>query len=244
MSKRKILLLAMSVIMIAILAVGGTLAYFTSEDQADNVFTMGNVEIDLEENFDEDEADLEPGIAITKQVWIENTGSNDVYVRAHIAIPTNMDAQDPTKSGKDVMEYLHFVYGTDANWSWDKANGTDNFYTAKIDDVDYNVYVVTYQKALAADEKTGNAIEKVVLDVNVDGESNREGGKVVSYTYSDKNGHEVTLPIELVEEELAQVLIKVYAEGAQTGTFNNAYTALDTVFGVPGSAGYVAPWNK
>ena len=58
MSKRKILLLAMSIIMIAILAIGGTLAYFTAEDSADNVFTMGNVDIELEENFGEEIAKM------------------------------------------------------------------------------------------------------------------------------------------------------------------------------------------
>lgn len=47
MSKRKILTLALSLCMVAILAVGGTLAYFTDADQADNVFTVGNVKIDL-----------------------------------------------------------------------------------------------------------------------------------------------------------------------------------------------------
>jgi predicted ribosomally synthesized peptide with SipW-like signal peptide len=49
MTKRKILLLAMSLCMVAILAVGGTLAYFTDTDNADNVFTIGHVNIALNE---------------------------------------------------------------------------------------------------------------------------------------------------------------------------------------------------
>ena len=53
MTKRKILLLAMALCMVAILAVGGTLAYFTAEDSADNVFTMGYVDIELEETFEQ-----------------------------------------------------------------------------------------------------------------------------------------------------------------------------------------------
>ncbi len=47
MSKRKILALASAVCMVAILAIGGTLAYFTSTDTETNTFTVGGVAIDL-----------------------------------------------------------------------------------------------------------------------------------------------------------------------------------------------------
>lgn len=47
MSKRKILSTALTLCMIAILAVGGTLAYFTDTDFANNTFTVGNVNIKL-----------------------------------------------------------------------------------------------------------------------------------------------------------------------------------------------------
>ena len=94
MTKRKILLLAMSLCMVAILAVGGTLAYFTAEDSADNVFTMGYVDIELEETF-EQFSDLVPGLDINKDVYVKNTGSNPAYVRVHIAIPEIMDDGDP-----------------------------------------------------------------------------------------------------------------------------------------------------
>lgn len=49
MSKRKILTLALSLCMVAILAVGGSLAYLTDTDNATNVFTVGNVQIKLNE---------------------------------------------------------------------------------------------------------------------------------------------------------------------------------------------------
>ena len=45
MNKRKILLLASTLMMVAVLAVGGTLAYFTDTDNAVNTFTVGNVDI-------------------------------------------------------------------------------------------------------------------------------------------------------------------------------------------------------
>lgn len=56
MSKRKILVLALTIAMAAILAIGGTLAYFTDMDADTNVFTVGNVKIEqIEKQRKEDE---------------------------------------------------------------------------------------------------------------------------------------------------------------------------------------------
>lgn len=50
MTKKKILVLALTIAMVAILAVGGSLAYLTSTDSATNTFTVGNVQIELLES--------------------------------------------------------------------------------------------------------------------------------------------------------------------------------------------------
>ncbi len=50
MSKKKILTIAISVALVAILVVGASLAYFTDTKEATNVFTIGNVKIELLES--------------------------------------------------------------------------------------------------------------------------------------------------------------------------------------------------
>ena len=50
MNKRKILIAALSLCIVAILAVGTSLAYLVDNDQATNVFTVGNISIDLIES--------------------------------------------------------------------------------------------------------------------------------------------------------------------------------------------------
>lgn len=50
MTKKKILVLALTIAMVAILAVGGSLAYLTDTDSAKNTFTVGNVQIELLES--------------------------------------------------------------------------------------------------------------------------------------------------------------------------------------------------
>ncbi|MBR6312859.1 MAG: SipW-dependent-type signal peptide-containing protein, partial [Oscillospiraceae bacterium] len=47
MSKKKILTIAISVALVAILVVGASLAYFTDTKEATNTFTVGGVKIEL-----------------------------------------------------------------------------------------------------------------------------------------------------------------------------------------------------
>ena len=136
MTKKKILVLALSLAMVAILAVGGSLAYFTSEDKAENTFTAGGVEIDLiEKQGNEDGTalvDFEDGqtlfpivgsaqgeknaigqpIAenyIDKIVTIENTGKSAAWVRAYFAIPSALDnGYETFNAGANI---LHFNFG-------------------------------------------------------------------------------------------------------------------------------------
>ena len=49
MNKRKLMLVAVSLCMVAILGFGGTLAYLTDTDQQKNVFTTGKVQLNLDE---------------------------------------------------------------------------------------------------------------------------------------------------------------------------------------------------
>ena len=50
MKKKSILMAAIAVMLVAVLVVGGTLAYFTDTKSADNTFTVGDVKIDLLES--------------------------------------------------------------------------------------------------------------------------------------------------------------------------------------------------
>ncbi|MBQ7137489.1 MAG: hypothetical protein IJO39_00630 [Clostridia bacterium] len=84
MNKRKIILLAALLVMVAILGVGGTLAYFTAEDEATNTFTVGNVKIDLIEPSWKEAKDVYPGQVLPKDPTVTNTGNNPCYVRIKV----------------------------------------------------------------------------------------------------------------------------------------------------------------
>ena len=257
MKNRKKLIALIMVLALAFASmVGGTLAYFTDDDDAVNSFTYGNIDIDLQEkgvnaegkvvDFDtltEEEKELMPSTgkdvdgniinAVKKEVYVENLGDNDAYVRVHIAIPQILDnGYDTFDASKNL---LHFNYEKDSVgeglWNWSKALGGTtaadgwNFYTAEIEGIWYNVYVVTYETALAG--KDGDTVDKTVNAI-----------------------HQVYLEATATQEDMAEVAqtlgtdwnIVVVAEGAQVQGFSDAYTALNTAFGVPGT--YEIEWPQ
>ncbi len=241
MSKRKILALASAVCMVAILAIGGTLAYFTDTDAKSNVFTTGNVKIQLNENFGDNDPETPEKLlpatgsaqagtlqnGITKEVSVKNIGTEDAYVRVHIAIPSILDNGNPEfDAGKNA---LHFNYAADSvgegKWDWSKTTGTPyegnwNYYETTIENIKYNVYVVTYGTALKTNEETP---EKAMHQVYLDSNTSNEAIKSYKETLGDN----------------WQIL--VLAEGAQAEGFDDAYAALNTAFGVPGS--YTPNWS-
>lgn len=98
--KKKTFALALMAIYVAVL-VGGSLAYFTAEDRAINVITIGSVDIEIKEYDDEGKEiiydenledkgmpdsfkNIEPGQRIVKKVDIENRGKSTAWIRAKI----------------------------------------------------------------------------------------------------------------------------------------------------------------
>ena len=236
--KKKITAIFLCVALVAIAVVGASLAYFTDTDKADNVFTTGKVDISIKENFEQNSkllpatgsaqnGTLENGVDKEVAVTV-NTGSEDTFVRVHIAIPSILDnGADTFDAGKNV---LHFNYDPasigEGKWDWSKTAGAPyegdwNYYETTIDGIEYNVYVVTYGTALKAGETTSEyAMHQVYLDSKV--------------TSSD---------IEKIKTTLGENWeIKVIAEGCQSAGFDDAYAALNASFGAPGT--YVpAAWQ-
>ena len=124
--KKKILALCLVVALAATAVIGGTLAYFTDTDEETNTFTIGNVDIDLQETFDANNAVLRPGSQTTnkieKKVWIENTGSEDAYVWYEWYIPSVLDSTDGSTGTNNVLH-------VNSNGStWDKYRENSRYW--------------------------------------------------------------------------------------------------------------------
>ena len=150
--KKKLVLLSTAVILVAMMVVGGTLAYFTADDAATNVFTIGDVEIDLTEplweanlNGEEMLENIYPGMPITKDPMVTNIGSNPAFVRVKVEIPTF------SPDGSSTTMPL-FTIGAPLGDHW--VEGDDGYYY--------------YTASLASGEETSKLFEFVTLTTELD----------------------------------------------------------------------------
>lgn len=99
MTKKNILSIVVALALVAALAVGATLAFFSDEDTATNTFTMGKVDIDLKESDDGGETWTDDGLTFEKLVPGDTTpkmakvtvaqDSNDCYIAMTVALECN-----------------------------------------------------------------------------------------------------------------------------------------------------------
>ena len=87
MNKRKGI--AVAVVLLLVLIIGGMLAFFTDTDTESNVFTIGeDVDIEITEVWEEtDGEDLHPGAVVSKEPSIENVSTVPAYVFMEVVVP-------------------------------------------------------------------------------------------------------------------------------------------------------------
>ena len=87
--KKKLVAICLCAALLAVAVIGGTLAYFTDTDSADNVFTVGDVDIELTETKweagDEEAKDVYPGEALPKNPNVKNIGKNPCFIRVKVS---------------------------------------------------------------------------------------------------------------------------------------------------------------
>ena len=92
MKKKRILVGLFAGILISALAIGGTVAWLTDKEDVTNTFSIGNVDIKINEEFDpEDGKDIYPGKEVTKIPTVENIGKNPAYIRVKVAIDSQIN---------------------------------------------------------------------------------------------------------------------------------------------------------
>ncbi len=128
--KRKILIAAVLVIVIASLSLG-TLAYFTGSTIAHNVITSGNIGITLVEKTKNGDTLVDfpadgisgvmPGTDVSKIVTVENVGSGTAWIRVKVTSQltgANGEAlPDSIARGDGTIDVMSFAIGED----WTKS---------------------------------------------------------------------------------------------------------------------------
>ncbi len=209
--KKKILIVALAVAVIAVVAVSGTLAWFVDNDKATNVFTIGSVEIeqieqqrviDADGNFtDELEAFvndkmmipvIENDTAISdvnfqdKIVTVKNIGKNSAFVQTFVAVPASLDNAD----------ILHINKTADNGWKDAELVATDVEEKVIAGEGDstlkYNIYKFVYKTELAKDATTDAAINGIYIDERADMDATYDANGVVTSAHFVMNDTEIT----------------------------------------------------
>ena len=122
MNKKKTIIAA--VVLLAVLVVGGAIAYFTDTESKTNTFTIGNVDITLTEDgwdaladtnnneLPDVAEDMMPGESVTKDPTINNVSTkNPAFVFAKVEVPCTTIVA-PATTSEEI-----FTYTPNAGWT-------------------------------------------------------------------------------------------------------------------------------
>ena len=176
MKKLNLRKVAIAGALIAILAVGSAVAFFTDRDNKVNQFTVGNISIQLQEpNWNADNGkNLTPNKTIKKDPQITNDGPNDAFVFLQVKVPVaNVKTAAADGSLQQAKSQDLFTYTVNENWTE----------VSKKSSADSTTYVYAYVGAdgimkTLAPGKTTNALFDSVTFLNlVEGQID-EGTKI------------------------------------------------------------------
>lgn len=152
---KRVLVMALSLVLVLGLTLSGTIAYLTDTDAAVNVMTVGNVDIEQLENgqeeggfaqgaplypayYEEENINWDTAVGVLdKAVTVKNTGTSTAYVRTWFAF----EAGDMNSADFQKYILLNTNEGADSPWTWvwdtstpykitDEKGETANYYLA------------------------------------------------------------------------------------------------------------------
>lgn len=159
MKIKKLILIALSLICVATITTGVTLASFNSSLTTNNVVTFGNISVELIDIY-EHQDNVRPGQIIDKVVSAKNDGNNTEYVRIYIE-------KNWTKGGEVLTDkdgkYIEIIPANPDLWIY----GDDGYYY--------------YQKPLEPNQTADNLMNSFTLksDWDMEGYFKLEGNIIV-----------------------------------------------------------------
>ena len=187
---------------------------------------------------------------IDQIVTVKNTGKNDAYVRTFVAIPYYYyEGHDDSDASTNVIHWNGYsagdaapkypiatkipgtnknventwVWGKDENNVWPGNDGEWNSFNTTIDGQDYYVIAITSNTVLKPSEITAPNFTGFYLDSMV-----------------DFNGEHFIYEGKIIDGMTPQINVLIATVAVQAAGWNDAFTALDTAFGVPSAQ--ANPW--
>jgi len=161
----------------AIAVIASITAFFTETEYSANTFTVGKVDISLEEDYET--TLLRPNEKVKKNPSVKNAGSTASYVFLEVDVPkaeiTLLDDNGQILTEKSVQEIFNLISKATthktvtSNFTYDKdwiylINET---ITSK---TEYNTYIFAYSKKLGANKTTSELFDEIQLRKFIDSE--------------------------------------------------------------------------
>lgn len=181
MTMKKIVAIVLAMVLVAVAAVGATMAYLTDTKTVTNTFTMGDVKITLDEtNVKDPEGarvtsnayDVYPGAVVTKDPIVHNVGKNGAYIRATVNVSNWMNLVSayypdfketfPNDGYKAALNLLVGELGE--GWSVVGVEGGDVFTIGQFD----AKFVLKYDGILASGADTTAMFQTVTIPAGID----------------------------------------------------------------------------
>ena len=187
--KKKISLIIAAAALATLMVVGGTLAWFTDTEEATNVITMGNVDVELEENKDWPTPGgyFVPGDEINKNPIVKNVGKNDALVRAKVTI-TATDVNNNPLSDTNFIKMQQILMGIIENPT---NNVTYNPDWVLMDGYFYYKYILNSGDPSTAifpsfnlPETLGNEFTNIKININIKVEAIQSDNLIKNATYT------------------------------------------------------------
>lgn len=211
--KKKLLIMGGALACLA--GVGGIMAYFTDTDEAENNFTIGNIQIDLQEptwerlpdtdgdQVPDDAEDMVPGDSVAKDPQIKNVGTNDAYMFLEVKVPyANVVIANPNGTKNAAADTELFSYTVKTGWV-EVGQPTKDATTGIVTHV-YAYATNGAMTAVAKDAITTSLFDSVALVNLIEGQKALDG-------------------VTPLDPSAAQINIKAYA--IQTDNVNGGVTA-------------------
>lgn len=161
--KKKIISLCL-VAALAVVAIAGTsLAYFTDKDAKTNTFTLGKVDIELNEKKWEEPIAAVPDVEYAKDPVVTNIGENDAWIRVDVTLSDA--AAFTAAAAKHQITDLATIFAEHDETKWTLAG--EPVYNNENDTLTYSYY---YNTVLAVDESTDALFTSVTIPAEFDNE--------------------------------------------------------------------------
>jgi predicted ribosomally synthesized peptide with SipW-like signal peptide len=174
MDKKKLTAAAAAGVMLLICSLA--VAYFTDYDTKTNVFTVGNVALELNEEHFTDGQLVRADVKLDKDPTVKNTGTNDEFVFLEVKVPkgeiTLLGSDGRPSAAKSLQELFSFFGSSGAQ----AVSGSDNFayngstsssegwvFLEKAAAANEDTYVFGYSTAVSPGEETISLFDKFAL---------------------------------------------------------------------------------